>query len=134
MASARATGAFDSFLNPLDRCIPMVSVTDVGRVAAQLLQEDSRGQRVVELEGPSRISPLDVAAALSDVLGRRVAAHAVPRANWEPLFATQGMKNPLPRMRMLDGFNEGWIDYEGPARRGEVTLRAALRSLADRTA
>jgi uncharacterized protein YbjT (DUF2867 family) len=134
MASARATGAFDSFLNPLDRSIPMVSVADVGRVAAQLLQEDSHGRRVVELEGPSRISPLDVAAALTDVLGRPVEARTVPRASWEALFASQGMKNPLPRIRMLDGFNEGWIDYETAALRGRVTLRAALGLLAHRAA
>jgi hypothetical protein len=25
------------------------------------------------------------------------------------------MKNPIPRMRMLDGFNEGWIDFAGAA-------------------
>jgi len=22
------------------------------------------------------------------------------------------MKNPIPRIRMLDGFNQGWIDFE----------------------
>jgi NAD(P)H dehydrogenase (quinone) len=26
------------------------------------------------------------------------------------------MKNPLPRMQMLDGFNEGWMEFE----RGEA--------------
>lgn len=25
------------------------------------------------------------------------------------------MKNPGPRKRMLDGFNEGWIAFEGDA-------------------
>ena len=34
----------------------------------------------------------------------------MPRADWEGIFRAQGMKNPLPRTRMLDGFNEGWID------------------------
>ena len=28
---------------------------------------------------------------------------------WESLFESQGMKNPTPRIRMLDGFNEGRI-------------------------
>jgi hypothetical protein len=41
----------------------------------------------------------------------------VPRATWESAFRAQGAKNPEPRMRMLDGFNEGWIDFE---RRGDV--------------
>lgn len=35
-----------------------------------------------------------------------------PRESWTALFRSQGMKNPEPRMRMLDGFNEGWIEFE----------------------
>jgi hypothetical protein len=57
---------------------------------------------------------------------------AVPRASWEQLFRSQGMKNPEPRIRMLDGFNEGWIDFEGGAigtRKGVVTLEAVLKKL-----
>ena len=37
----------------------------------------------------------------------------MPRERWEALFTSQGMKNPLPRIQMLDGFNEGWIEFEG---------------------
>jgi NAD(P)H dehydrogenase (quinone) len=43
------------------------------------------------------------------------------------------MTNPLPRMQMVDGFNEGWIDFEGaPAehRIGRITLETVLRELA----
>ena len=36
----------------------------------------------------------------------------VPRESWHELFTSQGMKNPVPRMRMLDGFNQGWIDFK----------------------
>ena len=49
----------------------------------------------------------------------------MPRASWEALFRAQGMKNPLPRMRMLDGFKEGWItfpDRSHPVRKGRTTL------------
>jgi hypothetical protein len=31
----------------------------------------------------------------------------VPRETWESLLKLQGMKNPTPRIQMLDGFNEG---------------------------
>jgi hypothetical protein len=31
----------------------------------------------------------------------------------DTLFKSEGMKNSTPRMQMLDGFNEGWIDFEG---------------------
>jgi len=55
---------------------------------------------------------------------------AVPRETWEPLFKAQGMKNPIPRIRMLDGFNEGWIDFKGgKALKGKVTLEEVLQTL-----
>ena len=111
MASAHDTGVIHSFLMPTDRAIPMVAAQDVGRVAAELLQEDWVGTRVVELEGPRRISPNDLADAFACVLGRPVHAVPVPRESWYELFRSQGMKNPEPRIRMLDGFNEGWIDF-----------------------
>ena len=42
----------------------------------------------------------------------------VPRETREELFRSQGTKNPAPPMRMLDGFNEGWIAFEDD--RGEA--------------
>jgi uncharacterized protein YbjT (DUF2867 family) len=115
VASARDDGVIASYLQPLDQAVPMVATEDVGRVAAALLQETWRGTRVVELEGPRRVSPNDLASMFARVLGRPVRAEAVNRRDWEALFVSQGMKHPLPRMRMLDGFNEGWICFERPA-------------------
>jgi hypothetical protein len=42
-----------------------------------------------------------------------VRVEIVARDKWETLFRGPGMKNPLARMRMLDGFIEGWIDSPG---------------------
>jgi hypothetical protein len=67
------------------------------------------GRRIVELEGPRRITPNQIAATFAKILGRPVRMEAVPRDTWERLFASQGTKNPVPRAQMLDGFNEGWI-------------------------
>jgi NAD(P)H dehydrogenase (quinone) len=42
------------------------------------------------------------------------------------------MNNPNPRIRMLDGFNEGWIEFErgtAESRIGATPLLVALRSL-----
>jgi NAD(P)H dehydrogenase (quinone) len=39
-------------------------------------------------------------------------------------------------MQMLDGFNEGWIEFEGGEAgsvKGTVPLEAVLRTLVDRT-
>jgi uncharacterized protein YbjT (DUF2867 family) len=131
VAPARTTGVIPSFLYPLDKPVPMVATEDIGRVAAELLQETWQGRRVVELEG-ARLAPNDVAAAFARVLGRDVRMDVVPRATWEALFKSQGMKNPVPRAQMLDGFNEGWIDFEGDAsstRKGTVSLDTVLQAL-----
>jgi uncharacterized protein YbjT (DUF2867 family) len=132
LPSARDTGVIPSFLQPLDRKIPMVGIADVGRVAAELLQESWKGTRVVELEGPERISPHDIAASYAHLLGRAVSAKAVPRDTWETLFGSQGMHHPTPRMRMLDGFNEGWITFEHATLKGRVEMQTVLRGIIER--
>ena len=135
VASARDNGVIASFLQPLDKPVPMVATADVGRVAAELLQQNWTGKRVVELEGPSRIAPQDIAAAFGRILGHPVRVEAVPRETWNGLFESQGMRHPLPRIQMLDGFNEGWIDFEqGQAGsvKGNVELETVLRQLVDR--
>jgi uncharacterized protein YbjT (DUF2867 family) len=132
VAPARDEGVIQSFLQPLDKAVPMVATADVGRVAAQLLQQNWHGVRTVELEGPQRVSPNDLAEAFAQVLGRPVRAEVVPRETWDALFRSQGMKEPLPRMRMLDGFNEGFIAFESDEAgivRGEVELETVLRGL-----
>jgi uncharacterized protein YbjT (DUF2867 family) len=80
VAPARDSGVFPSFLQPLDKPVPMVSTLDIGRLAARLLRESWTGRRVVELDGPSRVTPNQIAAILSNLLGHSVIAEAVP---WE---------------------------------------------------
>jgi NAD(P)H dehydrogenase (quinone) len=132
LAPARDTGVIQSFLQPLDRRIPMVATADIGRVAAKLLQEEWSGRRVVELEGPQSVSPVDIAATFARLLGRSVSAQSVPRDTWETLFRSQGMQNPQPRMQMLDGFNAGWLSFEHQPVKGEVELDTVLRGLIER--
>lgn len=133
VAPARDTGVISSFLQPVDKPVAMVATADVGRVAAELLQESSGGRRVVELEGPARISPNEIAANFAEIFGHPVRAEAVPRQTWEQLFRSQGMKHPTPRIQMLDGFNQGWIDFEqdeSRRRKGRVELKEVLQKLA----
>ena len=109
VAPAAKSGVIASFLQPLYKPVPMVATADIGRLAAQLLQETWSGHRIVELEGAHRVTPNEIAATFTKLLGRPVKVEAVPRETWESLFKSQGMKNPAPRIQMLDGFNEGWI-------------------------
>jgi uncharacterized protein YbjT (DUF2867 family) len=130
--SARDEGVLRSFLQPADKAFPMIATRDVGRTAAALLREDWSGTRVVELEGPARVSPNDIAQAFADVLGHPVKVEIVPSETWEQIFRSQGTQNPLPRIRMLDGFNEGWIDFRDQGRsavKGTTALKSVIAEL-----
>ena len=73
-----------------------------------------------------------IASELSKALHRPVHAEAVPREKWDAIFRGQGMRNPIPRIQMLDGFNEGWIKFEGGCAglvKGKVSLAEVIRKL-----
>jgi len=100
VAPAARNGVIASFLQPLDKPVPMVATADIGRVAAEIIQTKWNGRRVVELEGAHRVTPNEIAATFASLLGRPVRIEAVPRETWESLFKSQGMKNPMPRIQM----------------------------------
>lgn len=132
VASARDEGVVRSFLQPADKAFPMVATRDVGRLAADLIRQSWSGTRIVELEGEVRISANDLAQAFAMVLKRPVSAEVVSREGWEGLFRAQGMNNPLPRVRMLDGFNEGWIEFRDHGRsavKGKTPLVDVIAAL-----
>ena len=134
IASARE-GSIQSYLQPLDRPVPMIATDDVGRTAAALLLEHWEGRRVVELEGAQRVSPNALADAFARVLAQPVRAEAVPHDRWESIFRAQGMKNPTPRMQMIDGFNAGWIDFPNRganARKGSIGIDQAIATMIQR--
>jgi uncharacterized protein YbjT (DUF2867 family) len=129
------SGLIQSYLQPLDRPVPMVSTDDVGRTAAALLQERWEGGRVVELEGPQRVSPNALAAAFAKALGTPVRAEVVPHDQWGSMFRAQGMKNPTPRIQMIEGFNAGWIDFAdhgARSRKGVTSIDQAIATLIQR--
>ncbi|MGA7126552.1 MAG: NmrA family NAD(P)-binding protein [Chthoniobacterales bacterium] len=135
VASAHHKGMIASFLQPLDKLVPMVATADIGRVASELLQENWIGKRVVELEGPKRISPQEIGTGFAKILGHAVRVEAAPRETWQAFFESKGMLHPLPPIQMLDGFNEGWIDFEGGETgtiKGKVELPTVLQELVDR--
>jgi NAD(P)H dehydrogenase (quinone) len=135
VAPARDTRVISSFLQPLEKPVPMVATADVGRVAAELLQETWTGRRIVELEGPTRVTPNQIAATFAEIFSHPVQSEPVPRQSWEQLFKSQGMKHPEPRIQMLDGFNQGWIEFEQDEtrrRKGRIGLREVLTGLARR--
>jgi hypothetical protein len=101
------------------------------RLAQESHAARTRIQNRKRTKGELRIN--DFASSYkSTSLGHPVRAKVVERDPWETLFRSQGMKIPLPRMRMLDGFNDSWIAFEGGEGgivKGEVTLETVLRAL-----
>lgn len=132
VASARDEGVLHSFLQPAERPIPMVAVKDIGMLASELIRQEWQGKRIIELEGPARVSPNDLAQAFATALGRPVRVEIVPRSSWETLFRAQGANNPLPRIRMLDGFCDGWIEFRDHGRhavKGSTPLSEVIAAL-----
>ncbi|MFG2530380.1 NmrA family NAD(P)-binding protein [Streptomyces sp. NPDC048516] len=119
---AMRDGLLTSFFTPLDRPVPHTAAADI---AATVVRELRRpGTRTVEIAAPADYSPLDVAAAFSQALGRPVTARDVPRAQWQQALADRGMPARLAAdlIAMWDGFNSGHICFEGTPERGTVTL------------
>ena len=111
MNAAATSGWFDSYLN---RPVPMVASEDIGNHVAHLLTSAWTGQKIVELG--SRVSPDDLASAISEALGRPVRARIIPRDQWTATLQSQGLPPAFiaPFTEMEDGFNSGWIDFGLP--------------------
>jgi len=127
--AARDTGEILSYLQPLDRAIPMVATADIGHAIAGILQETWQGRRIIEIEGPRSYAPNDLAAILGSLLDKPVQAVAVPREQWNGNFESGVPGAAALRSEMLDGFNSGWIDFEGGTAehvRGETQLEVVL--------
>jgi uncharacterized protein YbjT (DUF2867 family) len=101
ISSARDQGVINSYLQPLDRPVPMFATDDVGRTAATLLQANWVGHHVVELEATARVSPNLIAAAFGKALNRTVKAEIVPRADWESIFRAQAACTDAPSRQAL---------------------------------
>jgi NAD(P)H dehydrogenase (quinone) len=116
-----------------DRAVPMVATADVGRAAARLLAEGGSGKRVVNVAGPREYSPTDVAAALSKVVGKPIAARQFPVETMAAVMVAAGMGGELSRLfqELTHGLNMGRVAWEEghPIWRGETGVEAVLSSL-----
>ena len=124
---AAETGILPSMHHPLEKIFPMVSASDVGLVAADLLvsSDPIESPRIVYVEGPRRYSARDVAAALGDRFGRAIVARELPRSDWIAVLTRGGLSANYAALvaELYDAHNAGLIDIEPGAtdiRRGET--------------
>jgi NAD(P)H dehydrogenase (quinone) len=134
VAPAREQGKLFSYLQPLDHEFPLVATRDIGKIGADTLLQTWQGHRHIEVGGPRRYSPRDIAASFSKALGKNVEPVAVPRADWVKTFVAQGTPEDRTALRveMLDAFNSGWIDFGVPGTEqvaGPTALDTVIQSL-----
>jgi hypothetical protein len=129
-----AESSAEEYLEPATKEFPMVATQDIGQLAAKTLLESWKGNRVLELEGPKRYSPLEAGKAFSKILGMEVNVRPIPRSQWQEKFVAEGMPADCTgaRIEMVEGFNSGWIDFEGDGVKrfkGKVTIEEVIKSL-----
>jgi NAD(P)H dehydrogenase (quinone) len=127
-------GKLVSYLQPLDHRIPMVATEDIGETVARVLTETWTGQRLIEIAGPGKTSPLDIARTFGAILNKKVEVEAVPREKWVGTFVAQGTPEDrtAPRVGMIDAFNTEWIHFGNPDTEkvvGKTELKAVLERL-----
>ncbi|KIW19588.1 hypothetical protein PV08_00161 [Exophiala spinifera] len=139
--AAVTSGVLTSFHDPVDMRFPTISAPDLGVIAANLwlqLDADGKDVEIVHAEGPDRYSANDVAASLSELLGRSIRVQTVPRTQWRAAFETV-MSPTLADLliKANDAQNQpGVVDVDPnckDVRYGTTTLIDALRPLIPKT-
>jgi uncharacterized protein YbjT (DUF2867 family) len=75
----------------VEACISLVDLDDVGEVAARVLTEAGHGGATYELVGTMPLSQTEVAAVLSEELGRPVRAEAEAVKTWDARAGANGL-------------------------------------------
>lgn len=129
---AAKEGVLPTFI-PRNHLLPMVATRDIGTVSAQALLDGPRGRRVIELAGPKDLTPDDVAATLTELLGRPVTATDVPLDAVVPTFVSLGLSEDVARLyqELFAGVRSGVVGWESPQDvvRGQTELIDVLRPL-----
>lgn len=127
---ARTDGVLPG-LFPIDVPVEQVSTLDIGRVAVELLL-DPEAPPLVELSGPQPYSSVDVAAAVSNLIGRPVQPVEVPRDQIVASFTALGISPGVAELyvELVDGAARGLLSFEtGNVWRGVVGPEEGLKAL-----
>jgi len=111
-----------------DKKVPHTATRDMGAAAARLLRDRSwTGQEDVPLVGPEDLSFNEIAAIISEVLGREVRYQQVPFAGFKAQLMERGMSAAFAQgyVDMMCAKNEGMDNASPrtPADMGPTTFR-----------
>lgn len=129
--AVKSDGILPSFI-AADRRIAAVSTPDIGKAVAQALLDGPRGVRVIELSGPTDVSPNDAAATFSRLLGKPVKVVEAPLDAVVPTFTSLGASENIAALfrEMFEAMATGKIAPEpGEHARGSTPLDVTLRAL-----
>ena len=120
-----------SFVDPTSKKISMIATSDIGKLGAQLLQQNWIGHRVVELEGPCIYSVADVAMVMGYHLDKKVPVGLIAEAEYESAYRSFGFSDKGAKLmaEMNRGFNRDHIVFERGLReqvQGETLLEDCL--------
>ena len=132
LGAAAGGGVLPSFF-PADFSFAMNATLDIGRIAADLLLHPAAGIRVVEMEGPARYSPADIAAVLSKLLSKPIHVLELPLDAVVPEFTKLGFTEDAAKLfaEMYAGLLSGHVSAPatGEHRKGTVTPEEVLAGL-----
>ncbi|HWO13854.1 MAG TPA: NmrA family NAD(P)-binding protein [Polyangiaceae bacterium] len=131
LQAVRSDGVLPSFI-AADARIPSVSTVDIGRAVAQALLDGPRGVRVIELTGPSDVSPNDVAATFTRLLGKPIQVVQAPLDAVVPTFTGFGASENVASLfrEMYEAIAKGKVVAErGEHLRGTTSLETTLSAL-----
>lgn len=124
-------GVLPSFIRA-DQAISMSSAPDIGRAIANALLEGPQGTKIVELSGPVDVSPNDVAAAFSKILGKPIQVVEAPTSAVVPTFTSFGISRNIAELfqEMYEGIASGKVAPAGGLSvYGTTSLETTLRAL-----
>jgi uncharacterized protein YbjT (DUF2867 family) len=119
-------------LGDASKAIPMVATRDIAAVAAEALLDSPRG--IIELEGPARHSPREVAALVAELLGRDVKPIDVPFEAQEAQLQSFGISANVAALfrEMNEGIARDHVAFAGgeaARRKGAQTLKTTLAAM-----
>jgi uncharacterized protein YbjT (DUF2867 family) len=134
LPAAKKDGVLPSFI-PGDLVTPMVSTSDIGVMAAEALLDGPRGERIIELAGPEDLTPREIAAHVSTIVGKSVQLLELPLDAVVPTFTSFGISSDISTLyrEMYEGIRSGHVSFEAgraELRRGKTNPEVTLRQLA----
>jgi uncharacterized protein YbjT (DUF2867 family) len=123
MDSIKGSGTISLPISGSNR-YPMIATRDIGRVAAERLADANwTGQGVDELHGPAELSFDEVAAILSEALGRKITfVRCQPQQARQAIIESGVSENAADLMlEMYDAVESGRLRSTQPRRRQTTT-------------